>query len=78
MAIRKNTPTLPTPAKISRRQREKALNEILVDVATEASCARQCIVREALRRAAEVNPNGSTKRMVQRIDRTWASLALSL
>ena len=64
--------------KISRHQREKALQAILQDVAREAVLARSCIVREALRRAADVNPNGSTKRMVQRIGRTWASLAPGL
>ena len=78
MATRKNAPTLPTPAKIRRRQREKALQEILQDVATQALCARRSIVREALRRAADVNPNGSTKRMVQRIGRAWSSVTPGL
>ncbi len=75
---RKNTPTLPAAAKLSRYQREKALRMIMHDVRVEAALARSCIAREALRRAAEVNPNGSTKRMMQKIGRMWASVTPGL
>lgn len=75
---RKNTPTLPAPAKLSRYQREKALRMIMHDVRVEAALARSYIVREALRRTAHVNPNGSTKRMMQKIGRMWASVTPGL